>query len=119
MRVALDAEPLTLTSGGLKRYVEELTQALRAEYPQDEYLYLPHLRNFLERRWWLYGAERASAKLQVDVYHGTNFAIPFFARRPTVLTVHDLSPWRETRWHSSVAAARIRRRTLFYLLRRT
>ena len=119
MRVALDAEPLTLTSGGLKRYVEELTKALRAEYPQDDYLYLPEPRSFLERRWWLYGAERASAQAAVDVFHGTNFSIPFFTKRPTVLTLHDLSPWRDAKWHGSAAADRIRRRTPYLLPRAT
>jgi glycosyltransferase involved in cell wall biosynthesis len=117
MRVALDAEPLTLTSGGLKRYVEELTRALRAQYPQDAYLYLPEPKNFLERRWWLYGAERASSQARVDVFHGTNFSIPFFSRRPAVLTLHDLSPWRDRHWHSSKSAARIRRRTPYLLPR--
>ena len=119
MRVALDAEPLTLTSGGLKRYVEELTKALRAEYPEDDYLYLPEPRSFLERRWWLYGAERACAKAAVDVFHGTNFSIPFFTKRPTVLTLHDLSPWRDAKWHGSAAAGRIRRRTPYLLPRAT
>jgi len=115
MRVALDAEPLTLTSGGLKRYVEELTTALRASYPEDEYIYLPQPRTFLRRRWWLYGAERASAHAHIDVFHGTNFAIPFFSHRPRVLTLHDLSPWRNPQWHRGQAAARIRRRTPYLL----
>jgi len=115
MRVALDAEPLTLSSGGLKRYVEELTTALRAAYPQNEYIYLPQPTTFLRRRWWLYGAERASAAAHVDIFHGTNFAIPFFSRRPTVLTLHDLSPWRNPKWHQSKSAAQIRRRTPYLL----
>ncbi len=117
MRVALDAEPLTLTSGGLKRYVEELTAALRVAHPEDEYLFLPPPRTFLRRRWWLYGAERASATAQVDVFHGTNFAIPFFSQRPCVLTLHDLSPWHNPQWHRGKAAARIRRRTPYLLPR--
>ncbi len=117
MRVALDREPLALTSGGLKRYVEELTRALKSRYPEDEYLYLPEPRNVLQRRWWLYGAERAAAAAQVDLFHGTNFAIPFFTRRATVLTLHDLSPWRDQRWHRSKAAQRIRRRTPYLLPR--
>lgn len=117
MRIALDREPLSLSSGGLKRYVEELTHALQATYPQDQYLYLPEPRNVLQRRWWLYGAERASAQAAVDVFHGTNFSIPFFSRRPTVLTLHDLSPWRDGRWHRSREATRIRRRTPYLLPR--
>ena len=117
MRVALDREPLTLSSGGLKRYVEELTRALEAAYPQDQYLRLPEPRNALQRRWWLYGAEHACAAASADVFHGTNFSIPFFSRRPTVLTLHDLSPWRDRRWHRSREATRIRRRTPYLLPR--
>ena len=117
MRVALDREPLALTSGGLKRYVEELTRALQALYPDDQYLYLPEPRNVLERRWWLYGAERAATAAKIDVFHGTNFAIPFFTRRASVLTLHDLSPWRDPNWHNSKGAARIRRRAPYLLPR--
>jgi len=117
MRVALDAEPIALTSGGLKRYVEELTRALRITYPEDSYLYLPEPTNVLQRRWWLYGAERACAAAKVDVYHGTNFAIPFFSRRATVLTLHDLSPWHNPKWHAGRVVRRIRRRTPYLLSR--
>ncbi len=117
MRVALDAEPLNLTSGGLKRYVEELTAALRATHPEDDYIFLPQPRTFLRRRWWLYGAERAAAVARADVFHGTNFAIPFFSLRPCVLTLHDLSPWRNPKWHRGQASARIRRRTPYLLPR--
>jgi len=116
MRIALDHEPLVLSSGGLKRYVEELTRALKAEYPADEYFYLPEARNVFERRWWLYGAARAAAEARADVFHGTNFAIPYITRRATVLTIHDLSPWRNREWHSSPGANRIRRRTPLMML---
>jgi len=37
MRVALDAAPLTLSSGGLARYVRELHRALEAAFPEDEF----------------------------------------------------------------------------------
>ena len=37
MRVAIDATPLTLSSGGLARYTSELTLALSAQFPEDEY----------------------------------------------------------------------------------
>ena len=37
MRVALDATPLTLSSGGLPRYVSELSIALASEFPEDIY----------------------------------------------------------------------------------
>lgn len=120
MRVALDAGPFTLTSGGLQRYVAELMAALPRVYPADELVLmsdqavsLPGLavagpRNWLEKRWWLWGAERVCARHEIDVFHGTNFAVPYRARRATVLTLHDLSPWMDRAWHAG--ADRVRKR---------
>lgn len=114
MRVALDATPLTLSSGGLTRYTRELSEALIAQYPEDEYLLLSdqlpgRARNALDRRWWLWGLQREMERRRCDLFHGTNFAVPYLARRPSVLTLHDLSPWMNREWHH--AAARVRRRT--------
>lgn len=121
MIVALDATPLSMTSGGLPRYVSELTGALSEAFPADEFLLssdqpfpsafprLPGPANWLERRWWLYGAERVNARAGVTLFHGTNFAVPYFSRRPTVLTIHDLSPWLNPAWHSG--AGRVRKRS--------
>ncbi|MGC9970367.1 MAG: glycosyltransferase family 1 protein [Bryobacteraceae bacterium] len=111
MRVALDATPLTLSSGGLARYVSELHRALEAAFPEDEFplVAAPSLaRNFLERRWWLCGLNRELSRRRVDVFHGTNFEVPYVPLRASVLTLHDLSPWMETAWHH--AADRVRSR---------
>jgi glycosyltransferase involved in cell wall biosynthesis len=119
--VCLDATPLTMTSGGLPRYVSELSGSLVREFPEDRFVVssdqpfyskltaLPGPVNWLQRRWWLYGAERANSRAKVTVYHGTNFAVPYFARRPTVMTIHDLSPWLNPAWHSG--ADWVRKRT--------
>ncbi len=123
MRFALDATPLTLTSGGLPRYVSQLSTALATTFYGDWFHLmsdqpfpslpllhkLPGPRNWLERRWWLRGAECVCARADIDLFHGTNFAIPYFARRPTVLTVLDLSPWMDRAWHTG--ANRVRRHT--------
>ena len=127
MRVAIEATPLTLTSGGLLRYTTELSLALARGFPEDEFFLVsdqpfsmpaaapPNLkrgggpRNAAERRWWLWGLARESARLAADVVHGPDFAVPYLARRPSVLTLHDLSPWMDHRWHH--AAGRVRRRT--------
>jgi glycosyltransferase involved in cell wall biosynthesis len=45
----------------------------------------------------------------VEVFHGTDFSVPYAPLRPAVMTLHDLSPWRDPAWHD--AAARVRRRT--------
>ncbi len=127
MRVAIEAASLALTSGGLARYASELSLALARRYPSDEF-YLtsdqpfsmpagapPNLRrggaprNSLERRWWLWGLARELSRLAADLIHGPDFSVPYVPARPSVLTLHDLSPWMNEAWHSD--AARVRRRT--------
>jgi alpha-1,3-rhamnosyl/mannosyltransferase len=49
------------------------------------------------------------SRLDAEVFHGTNFSVPYLARRPAVMSVHDLSPWMDPSWHR--AAERVRRRT--------
>jgi glycosyltransferase involved in cell wall biosynthesis len=109
MRVALDATPLTLSTGGLRRYTGELSRALAEEFPADEFLLacdrpfplpsnlaaLPTPRGVFERRWWSWGLNRVLARERIDLFHGTNFEVPYWPARPSVLTLHDLSPWKE------------------------
>ena len=112
MRVALDATPLTLSSGGLHRYTSELSMALAAEFPEDAFLLasdrafpmppcaLPNLTaapgpsNAIDRRWWSWGLNGMLGRERIDVFHGTNFEVPYRRLLPSVLTLHDLSPWR-------------------------
>ncbi len=126
MRVAIDATPLTLSSGGLARYTSELSTALAREFSDDNFTLvsdqpfampspLPNLqragrpRTFLEKRWWSWGLNRELARQGADLFHGTDFAVPYVPVRPSVLTLLDLSPWMEAGWHSG--AGRVRRRT--------
>jgi glycosyltransferase involved in cell wall biosynthesis len=110
---ALDATPLTVSTGGVMRYTFELARALAANYTGDEYWLLsdqpfdissmgPMARNLhkgdgphtvAERRWWLWGLEREMMRRNVDVFHGTDFSVPYIPRRPSLMTLHDLSPW--------------------------
>ena len=126
MRVAIEATPLTLSSGGLARYTSQISLALARAFPDDEFFLVsdqpfampepspPNLRrgggprSAAERRWWLWGLNREAARLHADVVHGPDFAVPYLPQRPSVLTLHDLSPWMDPLWH---AAARVRRRT--------
>jgi glycosyltransferase involved in cell wall biosynthesis len=101
MIVALDAAPLELSSGGLRRYTEEISRALLTGFP-DDVLYLVPPR---PGRWWLWGLPREMARLGAEVFHGTNFEVPVVPARPSVLTLHDLSPWHGT------GPGRVRRRT--------
>jgi len=127
MRVAIEAASLTLTSGGLARYTSELSLALARCFPEDEYFLIsdqdfrmpeggpPNLkrgggpRNAVERRWWLWGIAREIERLGADLIHGPDFSVPYLGGRPSVLTLHDLSPWMDERWHRD--AVRVKRRT--------
>ncbi|HXI39633.1 MAG TPA: glycosyltransferase family 1 protein [Bryobacteraceae bacterium] len=127
MRVALDATALALTAGGLARYTAELSRALADCYPEDDFVLLSDQefampapwrrnlraggrpRNVRERRWWLWGLQRAMQREQSQLFHGMNFEVPYIPIKPSVVTVHDLSPWMNPDWHR--AADRVRRRT--------
>jgi len=127
MRVALDATPLALTTGGLTRYTAELSRALADRYPESDFVLISDQafampeplggnlraggrpRNALERRWWLWGVQRELSRERCELFHGTNFAVPYLPLRPSVVTVHDLSPWMNPDWH--YAADRVRERT--------
>ena len=127
MRVAIEAASLSISSGGLARYTSQLSMALARCFPEDEFFLISDQafrmpapapsnlksgggpRNAMERRWWLYGLAREMGRLGAELVHGPDFAVPYLLRRPSVLTLHDLSPWMDQRWHH--AAKRVRRRT--------
>ena len=107
MRVALDAAPLALSSGGLRRYAAELSRALGETFPDDEFAFVrPAPASWIDRRWWLLGLNRELARMHADVFHGTNFETPYVPLRPSVVTIHDLSPWRDASWHAGAARVR-------------
>jgi glycosyltransferase involved in cell wall biosynthesis len=127
MRVAIEAASLGLSSGGLARYTSELSLALARCFPGDEFFLLSDQpfrmpedapanlkrgggpRGAAERRWWIWGLDRAMSRLGADLVHGPDFAVPYIPRRPSVLTLHDLSPWMDPHWQHG--AKRVRRRT--------
>ena len=126
MRVALDATPLTVATGGVARYTAELSRALAETFPGDEFwllsdqpfpmpAQLPNLlrggapRGFVERKWWLWGVQNEMTRLGIDLFHGTDFSVPYLPLRPSVMTLHDLSPWRNELWQPD--AERVRTRT--------
>ncbi len=112
VRVALDATPLTCPTGGIRRYTVELSLALAEEFPEDAFLLAadrefpmppnaprnlaaaPGPRNAFEHRWWSWGLNRMLRRERVGIYHGTNFEAPYWPARPSVVTLHDLSPWK-------------------------
>ncbi len=133
MRIALDATPLTISSGGLPRYVGELAVALAREFPGRHVL--PAFRPAVpdagvgagqsaagpaaaHRGGEAMVAVRSSrahrARAGAQIFHGTNFEVPYVGSTPAILTIHDLSPWRDRAWHASspnADADRVRMRT--------
>ncbi len=126
MHAALDATPLTVKTGGVGRYTAELTRALGEAFPGDVYTLVSDQpfemppgcplnvkrggspRNRLERLWWSWGLGRELGRSGAHLFHGTDFSTPYFTSVPSVMTVHDLSPWMDPRWHH--AAERVRKR---------
>src|ERR1035438_1094021 len=119
MRVVIEAASLSLPSGGRARYTSELNLAVGGGFPgggfslvSDQPFRMPSLApvnlkcgggpsNAMERRWWLWGLAREMGRLGADLVHGPDFAVPYLSRRPSVLTLHDLSPWMDQRWHGA------------------
>lgn len=118
MRIGFDGMALSQPLTGVGVYTLELARAMADLCPGDDlevvspdpYVFtLPtkadsngwpanlsfvHARaRLLDRCWWSVGLPRYLARRPVDLFHGTNFELPFWLRprRPTVVTVHDLS----------------------------
>lgn len=129
MRVGLDATPLTVPTGGVTRYLVELRRALEAAFPEDGYQFLsdqpvPRRPGWpaswttpppgpWASKWWLLGLPLTLRRQRLDVFHGTDFSVPYLRACPSVLSLHDLSPWRDAGWHCG--ADRVRRRTPWLL----
>lgn len=114
MRIALDATPLIEPAGGLARYVTELALALALERDDDQIHLLSdqtalHIDERLRRvgnivldppaawgrsKWWSLGLPFELKRRGIELFHGTNFEIPYIKLTPAVMTVHDLSPWK-------------------------
>lgn len=110
MKAALDASPLVESTGGISRYTTQLAAALGAAFPADEFALLAPPRT---GRWWSTGLPRALRRGQFDVFHGTDFAVPYLPVTASVMTIHDLSPWRAA-WRGETSP-RVRRRTPWLL----
>ncbi|MBI4875011.1 MAG: glycosyltransferase family 4 protein [Acidobacteria bacterium] len=112
MRIALDATPLSVATGGIPRYLRELAAALRETGPGDETIFLTDRgqpATWLTRRWWSAGLPLELLRRRVDLFHGVDFAVPYLPVCPSVMTLHDLSPWMDSTWH--IGAQRVRART--------
>jgi len=133
MRFALDGKPLDEPKTGVGHYTFELARSLALIAPFDEFTlvapksetnstdadYRDRVNNLHERRvrpgwlnwhWWSVGLPLYLRWHPFDLFHGTNYDIPLWNSRPTVLTVHDLSLLLHADMHESDLARRGRRR---------
>ena len=90
MNIALDGMPLASPLTGVGHYTAELARHLAIVAPTDSFTFISP-QGFLKRRWWSLGLPLHLLRNSFDLFHGTNYEIPFWSRRPTVLTIHDLS----------------------------
>ena len=136
MRVAIDATPLVVPIGGTARYVVELVAALSVQFPNDEFHLISDQTNWtlpqrldclenvvsrppqwrgLRGSWWTTGLPWELHRRGIDLFHGTDFSVPYLPLTPSVMMIHDLSPWKKPPIRP-LGSDRVRRRTP-YLLR--
>ena len=134
MRIGLDGYPLSEPLTGVGHYTLELARSLARNFPRDEFELvspkpfnpaavgeiqresIPNLRlseaksSSLRGHWWSVGLPMYARRAGFDLFHGTNFEVPLWKRRCTVLTIHDLSTllYPETHRASAVRRARLR-----------
>ena len=90
MNIALDGMPLSSPLTGVGHYTAELARNLAIVAPSDSFTFISP-QGLLKRKWWSLGLPLHLARNSFDLFHGTNYEIPFWSRRPTVMTIHDLS----------------------------
>jgi len=91
MNIALDGMPLASELTGVGHYTSELAASLAIAAPNDSFTLISPEPGLLNRRWWSIGLPLYLARSSFDLFHGTNYEIPFWSRCPSVVTIHDLS----------------------------
>ena len=134
MRVGLDGYPLCEPLTGVGHYTFELARALALNYPSDQFELIapfdfnPSVVSHLEHsrvhnlhlgsvglksvrgRWWSFHLPEYLKRAAIDVFHGTNYELPLWPGRRTVVTVHDLSSLLYPELHRRQLARRMRLR---------
>jgi glycosyltransferase involved in cell wall biosynthesis len=134
MRVGLDGYPLCEPLTGVGHYTFELACALALDHSSDQFELIapfdfhPAVVSRLERnsvpnltlvslglksvrgRWWSFHLPRYLKRAKLDLFHGTNYELPLWNARRTVLTVHDLSALLYPELHRKQLARRMRLR---------
>ncbi|HWT02211.1 MAG TPA: glycosyltransferase family 1 protein [Pyrinomonadaceae bacterium] len=135
MRIGLDGIPLGEIKTGVGHYTFELARALALAAPEDEFelvsphpyvaavggageeILPPNLRltrvkvgQLRGRRWWSVGLPLYVRQERLDLFHGTNYDVPLWGGRPTIVTVHDLSMFLHPETHEAHLVRRACRR---------
>lgn len=98
MRIAIDCRWIFPKLSGIGKHTENLVRGLSRVDRKNTYLLLkeplvPYSIFSMANQIRL---PRLLRRLDVDIYHSTNFMIPLFMKRDikVVITIHDLIPWR-------------------------
>ena len=134
MRIGLDGYPLAEPRTGVGHYTLELARALARISPSDEFelvspapfttevldeierAQLPNLRtsnpksSSIRGHWWSVGLPIYARRAGFDLFHGTNFDVPLWKKRRSVVTIHDLSALLHPEKHRSRLVRRARLR---------
>jgi glycosyltransferase involved in cell wall biosynthesis len=131
MRVGLDGYPLSEPRTGVGHYTLELARALAHQYPSDQFELvspkpfadfivtdnqLPNLSfvkaksSSIRGHWWSVGLPLYAKRASFDLFHGTNYELPLWNNRRSVLTIHDLSALLYPELHRPRLARRARLR---------
>src|SRR6185503_2809990 len=105
--IALDGMPLASQLTGVGHYTAELARNLALVAPSDSFT-LVSPDGLLKRRWWSLGLPLQLLRNSFDLFHGTNYEIPLWSRRPTVVTIHDLSLLLHSEVHEQKLGQRAR-----------
>ena len=91
MKIGLDGMPLASSLTGVGHYTAELARNLTLVSPTDQFELISPKQGLLNRRWWSVGLPLYLSRSGFDLFHGTNYEVPLWSRRPSVVTIHDLS----------------------------
>ena len=111
MRILIDGHSFGSKAGGVRRYIRELTAALRTVSPSIGLVAIggTDLPPGIEQRpgasslptnlgWCATGLPLAAARERFDVFHAPAYTAPLWGARPLVVTIHDVSYARHPEW---------------------
>src|ERR1041385_3939295 len=107
MKIALDGMPLASQLTGVGHYTRELARNLAVVAPSDSFTFIEP-GGLRKKRWWSLGLPLHLLRNSFDLFHGTNYEIPLWSRRPTVVTIHDLSLLLHSEVHEQKLVQRAR-----------